>query len=107
MKENFWHIIFLDAPLINWGLGLDQNGHEVVEVGGVDVADGDDAQVRGSRGTEIEARAGAGESDECGAGGSLRNKDGDFMFVKSEEEQGCGLAVEVGEVRALEGGVRG
>jgi hypothetical protein len=39
-------------------LCLNQSGKEVVEVGGVDVADGDDAQVRCGGGVEGEACAG-------------------------------------------------
>ena len=41
-------------------LCLDESGHEVVEVGGVDVADGDYAEVRGGCRVEGEACAGAG-----------------------------------------------
>ena len=41
-------------------LGLDENSHEVVEVGGVNVADGDDAQVWRGRGAKVEACAVAG-----------------------------------------------
>ena len=38
---------------------------------------------------------------------ALREEDGDLVFVDGEEEQGGGLAVEVGEVCAFEGGVGG
>jgi hypothetical protein len=31
-------------------------------------------------------------------------RNGDLLFVDGEEEQGCGLIVEVGEVGAFEGG---
>ena len=44
---------------------------------------------------------------EGGAVGALGEEDGDLVFVDGEEEQGCGLAVEVGEVCAFEGGVGG
>ena len=80
-------------------------GYEIVEVGGVDVADGDDAEVGCGGGVEGEAGAGDGQRGEGGAGGSLREEDGDFVLVDGEEEKGGGLAVEVGEVGAFEGGV--
>lgn len=41
-------------------LYLYENGDEVVEFGGVDVADGDEAQVGGGGGAEVEACAVAG-----------------------------------------------
>ncbi len=77
----------------------------VVQVGRVDVADGDDAQIWCGGGVEGEACAGVWERCEGGAGGALREEDGDLVFVDGEEEQGGGLAVEVGEVGAFEGGV--
>ena len=86
---------------------MDQGSEEVVEFSGIDVADGDDAEVWGGGGVEGEACAGVGECGEGGAGGALREEDGDFVFVDGEEEQGGGLVVEVGEVGAFEGGVGG
>ena len=59
---------------------------------------------------EGEACAGGGERRERGAGGasgSLREEDGDLVLMDGEEEKGRGLAVEVGEVGAFEGGVGG
>jgi hypothetical protein len=47
-------------------LCLDESGYEVVEVGWVDVADGDDAQVGCGGGAEVEAGEGGRE---CGEGG--------------------------------------
>ena len=86
-------------------LGLDQRGYEVVEVGGVDVANRDDAQVWCGGGMEGEAGAGVGQRGEGRAGGSLGEEDGDLVFVDGEEEQSGRLAVEVSEVCAFEGGV--
>jgi hypothetical protein len=77
-------------------LCLDEGGYEVVEVSGVDVADGDDAQVGCVGGAEVEAGEGARECGEGGAGRSLREEEGDLVFVDGEEEQSGGLAVEVG-----------
>jgi hypothetical protein len=88
-------------------LCLDESGHEVIEVGGVDVADSYDAQVGCGGGAEVEAGEGARECGERGARRSLREEEGDLVLVDGEEEKGRGLAVEVGEVRAFEGGVRG
>src|ERR1700733_7867981 len=84
----------------------DQRGDEVVEVGGVDVADGNDAKVGCGGGVEGEAGAGVRQSGKGGASGALREEDGDLVFVDGEEEQSGGLAVEVGEVGPFEGGVR-
>jgi hypothetical protein len=84
---------------------LNERGYEVIEVGGVDVTDGDDAEVWGGGGAEGEAGASVWKRSESGTGGFLREEDGDLMLVDSEEEQGGGLAVEVGEVGAFEGGV--
>ena len=86
---------------------LNQRRYEVVEVGRVDVADGDDAQVWCGGGVEGEACAGGGERREGEASGSLGEEDGDLVLVDGEEEKGRGLAVEVGEVGAFEGGVGG
>jgi hypothetical protein len=88
-------------------LCLDESGHEVVEVGGVDVADSDHAQIGCGGGAEVEAGEGARECGERGAGRSLREEEGDLVLVDGEEEKGRGLAVEVGEVGAFEGGVGG
>ena len=74
-------------------LRLDENGQEVVELGWVDVADGDDAQVWCGGGVKVESCSGAGQCGEAGAGGSLREEDGDLVFVDGEEEQSCGLIV--------------
>ncbi len=86
---------------------LNQRRYEVVEVGRVDVADGDDAQVWCGGGVEGEACAGGGERREGEASGSLGEEDGDLVLMDGEEEKGRGLAVEVGEVGAFEGGVGG
>jgi hypothetical protein len=60
---------FAASPFsITGALRLNQNGHEVVEVGGVDVADRDDTEVGRGGGAEGEACAGAGQSREAGAG---------------------------------------
>jgi hypothetical protein len=88
-------------------LCLDESGHEVIEVGGVDVADSYDAQVGCGGGAEVEAGEGAPECGEGGARRSLREEEGDLVFVDGEEEKGRGLAVEVGEVGAFEAGVGG
>jgi len=88
-------------------LCLNQRRYEKIEVGWIDVADGNDAQVMGGGGVEGEARAGARQRGEGGAVGALREEDRDLVFVDGEEEQGRGLAVEIGEVCAFEGGVGG
>jgi hypothetical protein len=53
------------------------------------------------------AGEGARECGERGTGRSLCEEEGDLVLVDGEEEQGRGLAVEVGEVGALEGDVGG
>lgn len=83
----------------------DQRGYKVVEIGGVDVADGNEVQVLGDGFVDSKAGAGARECGEWGTGGPLHEKDRDFVFVDGEEKEGCGLTVEVGEVRAFEGSV--
>ena len=88
-------------------LCLDHCGDEVVEVGGVDVADSNDAKVGCGGGVEGEACAVVRQSGEGEASGALREEDGDLVFVDGEEEQGGGLAIEVGEVCAFEGSVGG
>ena len=88
-------------------LCLDERRYEVIEVGGVDVADGDDAEIWCGGSADGEAGAGAWERGEGGAGRSLREENGNLVLVDGEEEQGRGLAVEVGEVGAFEGGVGG
>jgi len=88
-------------------LCLDERGYEFIEVGGVYVADGDEAEIWGGCGVEGEAGAGVWKRGEAGAGGSLREEDGDFVLVDCEEEQSRGLAIEVGEVGAFEGGIGG
>ena len=75
---------------------LDERRYEIVEVGWVDVADGDDAQVWCGGGVEGEAGASAWKRREGGTGGALREEDGDLVLVDGEEEKGGGLAVEVG-----------
>ena len=84
-----------------------QSSYQRIEVGWVDVADGDDVEVWRGGGVEGEACAGVRQRREAGTGGSLRQEDGDFVFVDGEEEQRRGLAVEVGEVCAFEGRVGG
>jgi len=64
-------------------------------------------KVRCGGGAEVEACEGARECGERGARRSLCEEEGDLMLVDGEEEQGGGLAVEVGEVGAFEGGVGG
>jgi hypothetical protein len=86
---------------------VNEGGYEEIEIGWVDVADGDYAEVWCGGCLEGEACAGAGQRGEGVAAGALGEKDGDLVFMNGKEEQGCGLAVEVGEVCALKGGVGG
>ena len=88
-------------------LRLDHGSEELIEVRGIDVADGDEAQVWGGSHAEGEAGEGARDCGEGGAGGSLREEEGDLVLVDGEEEKSGGLAVQVGEVGAFEGGVGG
>ncbi len=78
----------------------DQRGNEEIEIGRVDVADGDNAQV--TRGCRIDGEpcTGAWQASGCRAIRSLGQEDGNLVFVNSEEKQGCGFAVEVGKVCA-------
>ena len=95
-----------DQPFALHGrLCSNQSGYEEIEVGRVDVADGDDAEVWCGGGLEGEACVGARQGGEGGAGCPLREEDGDLVFVDGEEKQGGGLTVEVGEVCPFEGGV--
>jgi hypothetical protein len=89
LKAGFWF-------RLDRFLRLDHGGQEVVEVGGVDVADCDDAQVWCGGGVEGETGAGGGQCGEGGVGGSLGEEDGDLVLVDGEEKQGRGLIVEVG-----------
>ena len=87
---------------------MNDGGEEVVEFGGVYVADGDDVEVGCGGGVEVEAGTCARESGEGGTGGasrSLGEEDGDLVLVDGEEEESRGLIVEVGEVGAFEDGV--
>jgi hypothetical protein len=71
-------------------LYLDESGQELVEVGWVDVADADDAQVGCGGGAEGEADEGARECGERVAGRTLCEEEGDLMLVDGEEEQAAG-----------------
>ena len=95
-----------DQPFALRGrLCVNQGGYEEIEVGWVDVADGNDAEVWCGGGLQGEACACAGQRGEGGTGSPLREEDGDLVFVDVEEKQGGGLTVEVGEVCPFEGGV--
>jgi hypothetical protein len=87
--------------MLSGRLCLNQRRYEKIEVGWIDVADSNDAQVGGGGGVDGEARAGARQRGEGGAVGALREKDRDLVFVDGEKEQGRRLAVEIGEVRAF------
>ena len=52
-----------------------------------------------------ESCAGFWKRGKDGSGRPLDEEDRDLVFVDCEEEQSCGLAVEVGEICALERGV--
>jgi hypothetical protein len=87
-------------------LRLHQSGYQRIEIGGVDVADGDDAEVLRRGGVDGKSEAGARECRETGAAESLRKENRDLVFVDSEKEQRSGLSLEIGKVRPFEGRVR-
>lgn len=87
-------------------LRLHQSSYQRIEIGGVDVADGDDAEVLRRGGVDGKSRAGARECRETGTAESLRKENRDLVFVDSEEEQRSGLSLDIGKIRPFEGRVR-
>src|SRR3984885_3504382 len=82
-----------------------QSGYQRIEIGGVDVADGDDAELLRRGRVDGKSGAGARQRRDTGTAESLRKENRDFVFVDSEEEQRSGLSLEIGKVCALEGRV--
>ena len=84
---------------------MNQRIQKIVEVGRVDVTNGDDTEILSGGRVESKACASAWKSGDGGAGRSLGEKDGDLVFVNREEKQSCGLVVEVGQVCSFERGI--
>ena len=56
---------------------------------------------------DSESRANAGQHGGDGTTGALCEEDRDLVLMNSEEEQRCGLSIQVGEIAAFESGVGG
>src|SRR5579862_2062386 len=82
-----------------------QSSYKSIEIGGVDVADGDDPEVVGRGGVNRESRSSARQCDEARAAGPLSEENRNLMFVDGEQEQGSRLPFQVGQVRTFKGSV--
>ena len=88
-------------------LCLHQSRYEEIEVGGIDVTDGEDAQVMRHRMMNGKTRLSSRQHRDSRTTGSLGKKDRNLVLMDGEKEQRCRLSVQVREIAALESRIYG